>query len=298
VQTLLRELTTIRPPARVPEPRQVVDDLVDVDEYVRAAQSDRALAPVRVLVAALASEIIRPGQTVLDLGCGPGRELGVLAKLYPETRFIGVDLSAPMLRAGERLLAGANNVELRQSDISRLHEIETSSIDVVISTFALHHLPDRAALASAFRSVRRVLRPRGGACLFDLARLRSARSVDDLARRYARERSALFTTDYWHSMRAAFSVREMQVAARELPPGFRVHATFLVPYMLLVQRKPDADSWGERAANGLTSRSLSELAKMCADLDQEQLADLDALLALFRLGGVRAPSFRGKKGMS
>lgn len=38
-----------------------------------------------------------PGQWVLDLGCGPGRILGPLRETYPETHFVGLDISPHMV---------------------------------------------------------------------------------------------------------------------------------------------------------------------------------------------------------
>ncbi|MEM6778951.1 MAG: methyltransferase regulatory domain-containing protein [Planctomycetota bacterium] len=56
---------------------------------------------------------------VLELGCGRGANLLSLASLYPESEFLGVDLSASQIEAGEqrRQLAGLSNVNLRQHDI-------------------------------------------------------------------------------------------------------------------------------------------------------------------------------------
>ena len=44
----------------------------------------------------------RPGQIVLEVGCGTGRNLIRIAKRYPGTGLLGVDAAAPMLAAAER----------------------------------------------------------------------------------------------------------------------------------------------------------------------------------------------------
>jgi len=38
-----------------------------------------------------------PGATVLEIGCGTGRNLVLAARLYPEARFFGIDVSTEML---------------------------------------------------------------------------------------------------------------------------------------------------------------------------------------------------------
>ena len=40
-----------------------------------------------------------PGETVCEVGCGTGRNLVLLARRYPETRFMGLDASEEMLKS-------------------------------------------------------------------------------------------------------------------------------------------------------------------------------------------------------
>ena len=40
---------------------------------------------------------VPPGGTVLELGCGTGRNLARAARAYPDARFFGLDISAGML---------------------------------------------------------------------------------------------------------------------------------------------------------------------------------------------------------
>ena len=53
----------------------------------------------------------RPGETVCEVGCGTGRNLVLLARRYPETRFMGLDASEEMLKSARAKLAGAGLTE-------------------------------------------------------------------------------------------------------------------------------------------------------------------------------------------
>ena len=44
---------------------------------------------------------VKPGQTVLEIGCGTGRNLVILAKRHPDAHFFGLDASAEMLEMAE-----------------------------------------------------------------------------------------------------------------------------------------------------------------------------------------------------
>jgi S-adenosylmethionine-diacylgycerolhomoserine-N-methlytransferase len=49
---------------------------------------------------------VRPGETVLEVGCGTARNLIILAKRHPETRFFGLDASAAMLETANWNIEG------------------------------------------------------------------------------------------------------------------------------------------------------------------------------------------------
>ena len=109
------------------------------------------------------------GATVLDLGCGSGRDCYLLSKLVgPESRVLGVDMTAPQLEVAHRhrdYHAQAfgyrkSNVEFLLGDIADLRAlgIANESVDVVVSNCVLNLAADkRAVLAETFR----VLKPGG-----------------------------------------------------------------------------------------------------------------------------------------
>jgi 2-polyprenyl-3-methyl-5-hydroxy-6-metoxy-1,4-benzoquinol methylase len=129
-------------------------------------------------VAAKAIEVadVRPGMTCVDLGCGGGRLALELARRG--ARVIGVDVSAAM---AERMTAqaraeGLDDVSAIVSPIEHL-SLDPSSVDLVISNYALHHLLDTdkaKVVAAAFGW----LRPGGVLINSDMMLGRGATTAD------------------------------------------------------------------------------------------------------------------------
>jgi ubiquinone/menaquinone biosynthesis C-methylase UbiE len=100
---------------------------------------------------------------VLDVGCGPGTDLGRLADAVGvEGSVIGVDRQPRMLTEARRRLADRSNVELLLGDVHQL-PISDGGVDRVRVDRVLQHV---ANPAKAVQDVRRALR-RGG--LFGMA---------------------------------------------------------------------------------------------------------------------------------
>ena len=103
---------------------------------------------------------LRPGERVLDVGCGFGTStLEAAERVAPSGRVVGVDISAAMLqRARQRVAAeGVDNVELLHAD-AQAYPFETGSFDVVISRFGMMFFENPQA---AFANLARTLRPEG-----------------------------------------------------------------------------------------------------------------------------------------
>jgi arsenite methyltransferase len=105
---------------------------------------------------------VRPGQTVLDLGSGPGVDSLLAARrVGPTGKVVGVDLCPEMVEKARRnaSLLGLRNVEFLHAGIEKL-PLSDGVVDVVTSNGVFNLCPDKpGVLAEAFR----VLRP--GGCL-------------------------------------------------------------------------------------------------------------------------------------
>jgi len=109
------------------------------------------------------------GLTVLDLGCGAGRDVFLLSALVGEAgSVIGVDFTPGQLEVAmrhraahaERLGHARSNVDFRRGDIEDLAAvgIADASVDVVVSNCVINLSPDKERV---FSEIRRVLKPGG-----------------------------------------------------------------------------------------------------------------------------------------
>jgi S-adenosylmethionine-diacylgycerolhomoserine-N-methlytransferase len=97
-----------------------------------------------------------PGDKVLEIGCGTGRNLVKLAQAYPQARLFGLDVSREMLAtaAASTARAGAaSRIALSQGDATSFDPqalFGCASFERVIISYALSMIPPwREALAQA-----------------------------------------------------------------------------------------------------------------------------------------------------
>lgn len=97
---------------------------------------------------------------VLDLGTGDGNTLALVLAARADAIGIGLDFGDEMLRrAGERF-AGDDRVEIRHHDLEVPLPEDLGVFDVVVSSFAIHHLvPSRQA--ELYAEIHEVLRAGG-----------------------------------------------------------------------------------------------------------------------------------------
>jgi putative AdoMet-dependent methyltransferase len=157
----------------IPDPRWRYDEArhsgVDFSAPREVAAYDAYMQKIRDIPGEVAKTrekiALRPGDILLDIGCGTGETALGLAPACACVH--AVDVSREMIRhaAAKAEDRGIANVAFRQGGFLTC-DYPAASFDVVISQFALHHLPDFWKHL-AVRRVHRLLRPGGRFLLQD-----------------------------------------------------------------------------------------------------------------------------------
>ncbi len=116
------------------------------------------------------------GATVLDIGCGTGRNFPILVpRLGAGGRIIGLDYSAGMLAQARRRIEthAWGNVHLLRGDAARFGGVP-EKVDAVVSMWCLGIVYD---LEAALHRILDVLRPGGRLAIMDFARTRPDRGL-------------------------------------------------------------------------------------------------------------------------
>jgi hypothetical protein len=109
------------------------------------------------------------GIRMLDVGCGRGRVLNKLAGLYPDSRFVGMDLSEEAIEyaRAEASRAGHDNIEFVATDLGNFDETaEAESYDFITTFDAIH---DQARPLNVLKGICRALTPEGVYLMQDIS---------------------------------------------------------------------------------------------------------------------------------
>ncbi len=140
---------------------------------------------------------LRPGECVVDLGCGGGLDVFLAAaRVGPSGKVIGIDMTPEMIERARRNAArtGLTNVEFQLGTIDHL-PLPEASADCVISNCVINLAPDKPAV---FREIARVLKPGGRLAVSDIA-LKQALPVelrDDISAYVGCIAGAILIADY------------------------------------------------------------------------------------------------------
>lgn len=127
---------------------------LDADTYLAMVRSE--IPTYDVLQGRLAEATADvDARRILDLGCGTGETARHVLGVHPTARLVGLDSSEAMLRHARR------TIPTGRFDTGRLEDpLPAGDFDLVVSAFAIHHLPGPGK-ADLYRRIARALRPGG-----------------------------------------------------------------------------------------------------------------------------------------
>ena len=127
---------------------------------------------------------LRPGLNVLDVGCGTGDFVRLLAPIVYPGKAVGLDISETMItEAVQRSAGGSENLSFRMGSALEL-PFKAGSFDRVLATQVILHIPDPW---NALAEMKRVLAPSGVMCIteIDWGTLVVQSSDSELGRRFS-----------------------------------------------------------------------------------------------------------------
>jgi ubiquinone/menaquinone biosynthesis C-methylase UbiE len=180
--------------------------------YAKWADSAEATGEVYERLAAEVAAAVEAG-VILDIGSGPGHLAAELARLLPETKIVGLDLSAPMIEIAEKSVAKmgvSDRVVFRQGDAAQI-PFTDCAFDFVVSSWSLHLWEDPARV---FAEIYRVLKPSCGALVYDARKRPPAEEV----RRWMKTAdSPVMRLGLRHSFNEGYNAKEIEDIVSDIP---------------------------------------------------------------------------------
>jgi ubiquinone/menaquinone biosynthesis C-methylase UbiE len=104
---------------------------------------------------------IKPGETILEVGCGNGKQVRLYADLLMnQGKIFACDISEGLLEEAKASTTnkGFNNITFFNHDMNNGFEFEDNSFDLVSCCFAIYYVKDSEKLINEFK---RILKPGG-----------------------------------------------------------------------------------------------------------------------------------------
>ena len=103
-----------------------------------------------------------PDFSVVDLGCGTGNLSYQINQQFPDAHIICVDRSLDALNVAQSKFQNIDGAHIKFLQIDFAEQMVTGCYDSIVSSFALHHIPETLVL-NLFKQIYSALKP-GGAC--------------------------------------------------------------------------------------------------------------------------------------
>ena len=203
---------------RVTEPELMLD-YQQVKAYAEAdfSSSDEKMIGRLEQYLLTIGKSINSGSLIIDIGCGPGNITERLAKKWPFATIIGFDGSEEMLKVARlrknkseflRDLKGLIYMKRNLSSSSSTVSSFTKSADLIISNSVLHHIHNPNLFWNAIKNL-----GEEGTVIFqkDLRRPISLEHAKNLPMKYEANMPDILKRDYMASLKASFTVSEVQV---------------------------------------------------------------------------------------
>lgn len=146
---------------------------------------------------------------VLDLGCGPGDVMIRLARVCPSLKITAVDGSPAMIQLAQAAIEERGlsmSIRAVQGYVPGL-PLPVADFDAVLSKDFLHHLPNPMSL---WHEARRLIKPGGFICVFDLRRPDSPQAAQEIVEGVTADESEVLKIDFYNSLLAAFTPEEIR----------------------------------------------------------------------------------------
>jgi ubiquinone/menaquinone biosynthesis C-methylase UbiE len=111
------------------------------------------------------SQVDGEGLQIVDIACGTGKLVQMLATKLAGCQVTGMDIDDSMVERARSTTAGIDNVNILKGSCAERLPFDDSTVDVVIESLVFHHLKDEDK-AKAVREIARVLKPDVGRFFF------------------------------------------------------------------------------------------------------------------------------------
>lgn len=185
--------------ARIPE-TEVMNDPTSVDEYTQMTQ-DGGLTNALIIKLIPTTENLN----IADIGCGPCGYYNQLVDTYPNSVFTGYEASALMLEKAN-LVVDKTKVTLVNSFIPDA-ALPANTYDIVLSSLFLHQLPEPAP---CWNTIKQIGKTGAKFYVFDLLRVEDSDACWNIVNGMTPEAPEVFKTDFYNTLRASFTVEEIQ----------------------------------------------------------------------------------------